>query len=192
MATLQTSTIANQLTVSAGSVSAPSITFSGNTNTGIYFPADDQIAIACNGAQQMLITQNGVRMPNVPVFSASNTTHTDISPAVFTASNYWNTVSYNNGSNVDTSTGRWTATVAGYYVMWVNFHTTSVTGINVRLRKNGSTICEAYNDAGGANQTKARILVRMEVGDFIDFQSGNCQNVIGGVQHKRFLIFFVG
>ena len=37
-----------------GSVSAPSIAFTADTNTGIYRPAADSIAFATNGAQQVL------------------------------------------------------------------------------------------------------------------------------------------
>jgi hypothetical protein len=46
-------------TVSAGSVSAPAITTSGDTNTGIFFPAADTIAFAEGGAEAMRIDSSG-------------------------------------------------------------------------------------------------------------------------------------
>jgi hypothetical protein len=46
-------------TVQAGSVSAPAITTTGDTNTGIFFPAADTIAFAEGGAESMRITADG-------------------------------------------------------------------------------------------------------------------------------------
>ena len=43
-----------------GSVSAPSIAFTADTNTGIYRPAADSIAFATNGAQQVLVSPSSV------------------------------------------------------------------------------------------------------------------------------------
>jgi len=46
-------------TVQAGTVSAPAITTSGDTNTGIFFPAADTIAFTEGGAESMRITDVG-------------------------------------------------------------------------------------------------------------------------------------
>ena len=46
-------------TVQAGSVSAPAITTSGDTNTGIFFPAADTIAFTEGGVESMRITSAG-------------------------------------------------------------------------------------------------------------------------------------
>jgi hypothetical protein len=40
-------------TVQAGTVSAPAITTTGDTNTGIFFPAADQVAVATNGVERV-------------------------------------------------------------------------------------------------------------------------------------------
>jgi hypothetical protein len=47
------------LTLPAGSVSAPAITTTGDTNTGIFFPAADTIAFTEGGAESMRITSAG-------------------------------------------------------------------------------------------------------------------------------------
>jgi hypothetical protein len=47
------------LTVPAGTVSAPAITTTGDTNTGIYFPAADTIAFTEGGAEAMRINSSG-------------------------------------------------------------------------------------------------------------------------------------
>jgi hypothetical protein len=58
-------------TVSAGSVSAPAITTSGDTNTGIFFPAADTIAFTEGGTEAMRITSAG----NVGIGTASPTNY---------------------------------------------------------------------------------------------------------------------
>ena len=47
------------LTVPAGSAAAPAITTTGDTNTGIFFPAADTIAFAEGGAEAMRINSSG-------------------------------------------------------------------------------------------------------------------------------------
>jgi hypothetical protein len=52
-------------TVQAGSVSAPALTTTGDTNTGIFFPAADTIAFAEGGAEAMRIhSSSGVSIGN--------------------------------------------------------------------------------------------------------------------------------
>ena len=42
-----------------GSAAAPTVTFTGDTNTGIYSPGADQVAISTNGTGQIFINSNG-------------------------------------------------------------------------------------------------------------------------------------
>jgi hypothetical protein len=50
---------ATSITVAAGTVSDPAITTSGDTNTGIFFPAADTIAFAEGGTEAMRIDSSG-------------------------------------------------------------------------------------------------------------------------------------
>jgi len=52
-------TMTGQVAFAAGSVSAPSIAVSGDTNTGIFFPAADTIAFAEGGVESMRIDSAG-------------------------------------------------------------------------------------------------------------------------------------
>jgi hypothetical protein len=47
------------LTVPAGSNTAPSITFSGDTNTGVFFPAADTVAIGTGGSERVRVDSAG-------------------------------------------------------------------------------------------------------------------------------------
>jgi hypothetical protein len=58
-ATFSSITVTGVSTFSAGTVSAPSITTTGDTNTGIYFPAADTIAFTEGGVESMRITSAG-------------------------------------------------------------------------------------------------------------------------------------
>ena len=52
-------TFTGVVTVAAGTVSAPAITTTGDTNTGIFFPAADTIAFTEGGAEAMRIDSSG-------------------------------------------------------------------------------------------------------------------------------------
>jgi len=52
-------TMTGALGIIAGSVSTPGLFFSGDTNTGIYSPGADQVAISTNGTERLRITSAG-------------------------------------------------------------------------------------------------------------------------------------
>jgi hypothetical protein len=54
-----TAVISGTLTAAAGSAAAPTITATGDTNTGIFFPAADTIAFAEGGVEAMRIDSSG-------------------------------------------------------------------------------------------------------------------------------------
>jgi hypothetical protein len=63
-----------KISVGDGSASLPSITNTGDTNTGIYFPADNQVGIATNGTLAVLTDASG----NVGIGNASPGVRLDI------------------------------------------------------------------------------------------------------------------
>jgi hypothetical protein len=68
-------TITGVTTVQAGTVSAPAITTTGDTNTGIYFPAADTIAFSEGGVESMRIDSSG----NVGIGTSSPASLLDVS-----------------------------------------------------------------------------------------------------------------
>jgi hypothetical protein len=61
--TSNTSSSFTSATLAPGSVSAPSLNFLGNTNTGLYLPASNTIGIATNGVNAMTLSPTGVTIP---------------------------------------------------------------------------------------------------------------------------------
>ena len=45
--------------IALGSAATPSISFTGDTNTGIYSPGADQVAVATNGTEKLIVLSNG-------------------------------------------------------------------------------------------------------------------------------------
>lgn len=51
--------VSGVMVVGAGAVGAPSYSTTGDTNTGLYFPAADTIAVATSGTERMRVTSSG-------------------------------------------------------------------------------------------------------------------------------------
>ena len=61
--TVLTSPSASVLTLADGSSSAPAITNTGDTDTGLYFSADNEISTATAGEQRIILDSSGVLKP---------------------------------------------------------------------------------------------------------------------------------
>ena len=89
----------------AGSVSAPSITTTGDTNTGIYFPAADTIAFTEGGVESMRIDSNA----NVGINTTSPSAKLDVVAASFNGGPLigarFNTANFRMGFGIANSNG---------------------------------------------------------------------------------------
>jgi hypothetical protein len=48
-----------EIEFTGGSASAPAISFTGDSNTGIYSPGADQVAVATNGTGRLFVDASG-------------------------------------------------------------------------------------------------------------------------------------
>lgn len=55
----------SSVVLNPGSVSAPTLTFSGNTTTGMYLPASNQMGFAISGSNGMTLNSSGLTVTNV-------------------------------------------------------------------------------------------------------------------------------
>jgi len=62
--TSNTSSSFTSATLAPGSVGAPSLNFQGNTTTGLYLPASNQIGFAVNGTNGMTLSTTGLAITN--------------------------------------------------------------------------------------------------------------------------------
>jgi hypothetical protein len=146
-------TMTGNLTVPAGSVSAPSIRQASSSNTGIYFPSTSQMAFTVGGTNRLNIGAGGggeVQMGNRPSFCVAGTTgwyyaNTFGGGEQEIQGNVWGwAFGYETGgSNFNTTYGRFTAPVSGYYhfdTMWylLNDANTAPHYVHLFFRKNNS------------------------------------------------------
>jgi hypothetical protein len=129
----------------AGTAAAPAITTSGDTNTGIFFPAADTIAFAEGGAEAMRIDSSGrITTPYQPAFHANCNGTTQLSGTKL----LFQTVATNISSSYNSSTSTFTAPVAGTYYIYGSVMANTGTGrLYWRFAKNGNFF--AVSQAGG-------------------------------------------
>ena len=159
-------------------------------------PTDGNVLVARSGnTGGMTWEATGV---NRAMFSGTDTRDRNITNEVLTTSNFFNQIDYNVGSCFNGTNGRFTAPVAGYYFCSVHVADASSTSkeVNIRIRKNGQSntgpLVEAYNQTGnGAVNVYASCIIQCSVNDYIDFEAAR-MNIMGGVQHKRFIIYLMG
>ena len=78
--TLAGPTVTGVASFAAGSAGAPSITKTGDTNTGVFFSAADEVAITTGGTQRFKVTNSGIEIADGGnIGSASDTDAMSIS-----------------------------------------------------------------------------------------------------------------
>lgn len=97
-------TISGVLTNSVGTVSLPSYTFSGSSNTGIYSSALNNMSISANGTQVLNATSTEINLP-LTASSTSNTTGALTLSGGIGISNVTDSSSYTNGGTFTTAGG---------------------------------------------------------------------------------------
>jgi len=134
------------LAFGAGSVSLPSITTSGDTNTGLYFPAADTIGFTEGGVEAMRINSSGNLQANGTISVGAATPSTSGAgitfPATQSASSDANTLD-------DYEEGTWTPTLANIGTGTYSVNVGSYTKIGNRVFLSVRVSISAVGTASG-------------------------------------------
>ena len=155
----------------AGTAALPAITTTGDTNTGMFFPAADTIAFAEGGVEAMRLDSSGrVTMPYQPAFCAQGN-GTGVS-TTGTALPY-NTALLNVGGHYNTSTYRFTAPVTGNYRFSFNCLFNASSYLFASLYKNGAYVSGlgsiGINQGAGVEaQSSCSVVVSANSNDYFD------------------------
>ena len=122
---LNSQTFTGVVSFADGSASAPSITNTGDTNTGVLFPAADTLAITTAGAEALRIDATGaITAPKQPAFLVQpSSSQQDIAiNATYTV--VFDTERFD--QNADFASNTFTAPVTGRYQLNVNLYLTDL------------------------------------------------------------------
>jgi hypothetical protein len=142
---------------------------------------------------KMTIKANGeievskyVTQADFPIASLSDSRARNITNVILTSSNFYNKTWVNNGNHFNSSNGRFTCPVDGIYRIYFRCSADGgTTGNNVRLRKNGGTINEAYH--GGQvvrHSVSSEAVVSCSANDYLEIEVSQLY-CMGGTQHKQ-------
>jgi len=122
---LNSQTFTGVVSFADGSASAPSITNTGDTNTGVLFPAADTLAITTAGAEALRIDATGaITAPKQPAFLAQPASAQNDIAINATATIVFGTERFD--QNADFASNAFTAPVTGRYQLNVNLYLTDL------------------------------------------------------------------
>lgn len=152
-------TMSNPLQFSTGSAAAPSLTFAGDTNTGLFRPAANTLAAVTDGSERMRITSAG----NVGIETSSPSQRLSVNGSLSVGRIFGSNISYqqqtvSSGSNADFNlgfgtTGTKMAVIECRNTANFNFNRTRMVLFNARLNIFGGGnqvigIADALGDTG--------------------------------------------
>jgi len=112
--------------------------------------AAGQVSINTTGSQRLVVDSSGrITTPAQPAFSAFNSVDFSTGQGAIT----YNSTAFNTGSNYSTSTGRFTAPVAGYYIFFHRLTTSNNVGFESKIQINGTEVSRSYMFATGSIRT---------------------------------------
>ena len=132
--------------------------------------SNHHVSITTNDTPRMTIDSSGrVTTPNQPRFLAVPAGNANVSYS--SQKHIYTAVAYNVGSHYDTSNGRFTAPIGGFY--WFE-HRMAMSGGNqstleAKIYKNGSEFARSYLDYDGSTATdRVQTIIQLSAGDYVE------------------------
>ena len=151
--------------------------------------SDNNMVFNVTGSERLRITSAGyLQQHKLIAVSYSDTREIALNNVDLTTSNFYNYTNFASDSSILDSNGHFVAPVHGIYRLYVRVTTDGDAGnrANIRLRKNGTTINEAYsNDSGGGigYSVSSEIIMELNANEYMDIQVGQLHTRSGN-QHK--------
>ena len=138
--------------------------------------------------ERLRITSGGyLQQHKLIAVSYSDTRAISLSTADLTTSNFYNYTNFASDSSILDSNGHFVAPVHGIYRLYFRCTTDNQSGnrANVRLRKNGTTITEAYASiaSGTYMSVSSEIIMELNANEYMDIQVSQLHTQSGN-QHK--------
>ena len=161
---------------------------------------DGLFRLGTSSYYNVIMGQDGsVTTPNQPRFLAVPAGNANVSYS--SQKHIYTAVAYNVGSHYDTSNGRFTAPIGGFY--WFE-HRMAMSGGNsstleAKIYKNGSEFARSYLDYDGSTATdRVQTIIQLSAGDYVEawthWASTNLNNYLsqGGGNTQNAITCFMG
>ena len=178
---------------SAGSTGALLGGRADNTWSGSSRPTHLWFATVNSGStsptERLRITSGGyLQQHKLIAVSYSDTRAISLTDSDLTTSNFYNYTNFASDSSILDSNGHFVAPVHGIYRLYFRCTTDNNSGnrANVRLRKNGTTVTEAYASMGSSgfyHSVSSEIIMELNANEYMDIQVSQLHTQSGN-QHK--------
>jgi len=132
--------LGGKLAIIAGTAAAPSFYPAGDTNTGVWFPAADTVALSCGGSEALRVnsSRNVCVGVTTELVSGGSARRLNVSGGTGTAGTFYSTTSSTSTCEV------WNAATAGDNI-WYQFATEASPSVRGSITFNRASVLTAYN-----------------------------------------------
>lgn len=150
-------TLTGVLDATAGSAAAPALTFNGDTNSGLFQSAADELAIATGGTERFKVTSNGgihfnnaelIEKANITAGKLSDNTNIDLANGMVHLFTTTETTTSTPNIRVDASTSLNSVMATGESIAVTLITTAAAAGYSAQLTIDGAAVTE--NWVGGS------------------------------------------
>ena len=129
-----------------------------------------QIGLSITNTGGVSVPRTWLTVPNQPAWHAYYTGTADLAITIGTTTFTYNIASVNNGANYSTSSGRFTAPVAGTYYVYAQVQYAAIVApsfTGLYITKNGSLYVDGYTQNTGYSEPGVRATITLAAGDYL-------------------------